>query len=77
MVSLYSPNKPYKVYDQKAWRSDQRNPLEYGQDFDFSRSLFDQFKELQKKVPRLSIFNLKSTNSGYTNHSADNKNCYM
>ena len=29
MVSIYSPDKPCKVYDQKNRRSDTWNPLEY------------------------------------------------
>ncbi|USN56208.1 MAG: hypothetical protein H6766_03930 [Candidatus Peribacteria bacterium] len=52
IISIYSPNKPYKVYDQKIWRSDARDPLDYGRDFDFSRTFTEQFEELMREVPR-------------------------
>lgn len=77
IVSLYPPDSPYTVYCQNCWWGDQWNPLEYGQKFNFSRPFFEQYRELQLKVPRLSLFNMNSENSEYTNHSADNKNCYM
>ena len=77
IISIYSPDKPYKVYDQEAWWSDKWDPLEYGKEFDFSRPFFDQFKELQVVVPRVSLTNTNSENSEYTNYTANNKNCYL
>ncbi|OGD65960.1 hypothetical protein A3F08_00580 [Candidatus Berkelbacteria bacterium RIFCSPHIGHO2_12_FULL_36_9] len=77
IVSLFSPDKPFQVYCQECWWSDKWDPIKYGREFDFSRPFFEQFQEFQKSVPRLSIFNLNSTNSEYTNHSSSNKNCYM
>jgi hypothetical protein len=38
IISVYSPDKPYKVYEQDIWWSDKRNPLDYGRDFDFSKT---------------------------------------
>ena len=29
IISIYSPDKPYKVYDQQIRRSDQRDPMRY------------------------------------------------
>src|SRR3989344_5288693 len=37
IISMYSPEEPYKVYDQEVWWSDALDPLEYGREFDFSR----------------------------------------
>ncbi|MBM3257388.1 MAG: hypothetical protein FJY98_03660 [Candidatus Liptonbacteria bacterium] len=76
-VTIYSPNKPYKVYCPPCWWSDKWSALDHGQDFDFSRSFFEQFKELQLKVPRIALLTKNSVNSDYTNHAADNKNCYL
>jgi hypothetical protein len=50
---MYSPDKPYKVYDKEIWWSDRWNQLDYGRDFDFSRSFFDQFEDLMMEFPRL------------------------
>lgn len=76
-VSIYSSSKPYKVYCNECWWSDNWDPSSYGKDFDFSRPFFEQFSELQHEVPRMALLNKNSTNSEYTNHSGNNKNVYM
>jgi hypothetical protein len=53
IISIYAPTSPYKVYDQKIWWSDVWDSMNYGREFDFSRSFAEQFKELMMKVPRL------------------------
>jgi len=77
IISIYSPDKPYKVYKSDYWYSDKWDTLDYGQDIDFSRPFFEQFKELQLKVPRLALSNNKNTNSEYCNMTFFNKNCYL
>src|SRR3989344_3219066 len=41
IISVFSPESPHKVYDQKYWY-DEFDPTEYGQDYDFSRPFFEQ-----------------------------------
>lgn len=65
IISIYSPDKPYKVYDQKIWRSDGWDPMSYGRAFDFSRSFTEQFGELMREVPKVGIVNTNSINSDY------------
>lgn len=77
IVTMYSEDKPFPVFDQEYWWGDSWSPYDYGRDFDFSRGFFEQFRELQLKVPRISLWNYNSQNSYYTNHAGDNKNCYM
>ncbi|MDD3302361.1 MAG: hypothetical protein PHN31_02315 [Candidatus Gracilibacteria bacterium] len=76
VVSIYSPDKDYITYEQNIWWSDKYSPFDYGIDFDFSRPFFEQFQELQKAVPRISILNGFSDNADYGNHSYYNKNSY-
>ncbi len=76
-VTIYSQSKPHKVYCNTCWWSDGWDPSSYGVDFDFSRPFFEQFHELQLRVPRMALLNKNSTNSEYTNHSANNKNAYL
>ncbi|MBI3305841.1 hypothetical protein HYZ82_01755 [Candidatus Nomurabacteria bacterium] len=76
-VTIYSPNKPYKVYCNECWWGDDWDPSSYGRDFDFSKPFFEQFSELQHDVPRMALLNKRSVNSKYTNHSGDNKNVYL
>ncbi|MDP3784632.1 MAG: hypothetical protein Q8R12_00960 [bacterium] len=77
IVSIYKPEAPFPVYKQEEWWSDRWDPMEYGQEIDFSRPFFDQFHELSLKVPHIAIANAKSINSEYTNQSEENKDCYM
>jgi len=76
-VTIYSPNKPYKVYCPSCWWSDKWNGTDYGRDFDFSKSFFPQWQELQLQVPRIALLTKNSVNSEYTNHCNNNKNCYL
>ncbi len=77
MISMYSPEEPYKVFDQDIWWSDRFDPLQYGRAFDFSRPFFEQFKELELAVPKCSITNIRSENCNYTNYSCENRNSYL
>lgn len=76
-VTIYSPNKPYKVYCNECWWGDGWDTTAYGRDFDFQRPFFEQFAELQHDVPRMALLNKNSVNSQYTNHSGNNKNVYL
>jgi hypothetical protein len=77
IISIFSPDKPYTVYDAKEWWSDKWNPLDYGTDFDYSRPFFEQFDELIHKVPQLNLLGYNNENSDYTNYVSHLKNCYL
>ena len=68
IISIYSPDKPYKVYKQDFWWSDKRDPMDYGRDFDFSRTFGEQFGEMMREVPRYSLFSIDCENCDYSNH---------
>jgi hypothetical protein len=53
MISIYSPDKPFKVYHQDFWWSDKWDATEYGHadGMDFERGFFEQFRELALRVP--------------------------
>jgi len=77
IISIYSPDTPIKVLCSNCYWGDKWNPLDYGQEFDFSRPFFEQYAEMRAEVPRLAIFNTQSDNSEFTVHSSRNKNCFM
>ena len=77
IISLYSQDSEHIVYDQNYWWSDKWNPLDYGMGYDFSRSFFEQYKELLSKVPIISLSNTQSINSDYCSSAAWNKDCYL
>jgi len=77
IISIYSSDKPYKIYKNDYWHSDQWDGLDYGKDMDFNRPFFEKLQELQLKVPRLAILNVSCENSEYCNMVVGNKNCYL
>jgi len=78
IISIYSPDKSYKVYKQGFWWSDQRDPMDYGRDFDFNRTFTEQFEELMLQVPRWWLINTSTViNSPYTNFTDSSKDVYM
>ena len=75
---MYSPDKPFKVYCKECWYSDKWDPLEYGRQYDFSKSFFKQFSELIRVVPRIGIMHIHTNiNCDYGNYIADSKNVYL
>ena len=77
IISIYSPDKPYKVYKQDIWWSDKRDSLEYGQVFDEAKSFTEQFDTLLKAVPHNTLYSTNPENAEYTNFALNDKNCYL
>ncbi len=80
MLSIYSNDKLMTVYCQACYWSDSWDPLQYGVDYDFSKSFFEQFNTLLRTVPVPNqIFFYVSTleNSQFNNEITRCKNCYM
>lgn len=74
---MYRPDNGYKVYDQKVWYSDSRNALDYGQEYDFSKTFTENFLSLSLQVPRPSMYNYFAENSDYCNCTNYQKDCYL
>jgi hypothetical protein len=77
IISMYAPESSYKVYAQDVWWQTNWDATEYGREFNFSRSFFEQFAELSKEVPRIALLNANSENSEYCNFTGDVKNSYL
>lgn len=77
MVSIYAPDSKFTVYDISEWWSDSWDAKDYAMEYDASRSFFEQFKELQTKVPRLALLNKNCINSDFSNHVSGSKDVYM
>jgi hypothetical protein len=77
IISYISPDKPYPVYKRSVWFSDVYNPLDYGRDFDFSKTFGENFKALLDIVPRYSIQQQDPMeNSDYCNCASNCRRCY-
>jgi hypothetical protein len=77
IISMYQPTADAIIYSPEIWWGDTWNPLDYGQEFNFNRPFFEQFSDLRRKVPRLSLYGKANENSDYTNHSDHAKNSYL
>src|SRR3989338_5371647 len=78
IFSMYAADAPFPVYETDVWYSDAWDPYEYGMDYDPNRPFFEQFLELQNKVPRISLVRQgTAVNSPYAHRVTDPKNSYM
>jgi hypothetical protein len=77
IISIYSPDKIHKVYDQKFWWSDEWNPMDYGMEFDFERSFGEQFRKLNFDIPKANLHNFDNENSNFVNETINCKSCYL
>ncbi|MEI6710753.1 MAG: hypothetical protein WCK88_00300 [bacterium] len=57
IISSYSHDKEYTVYDPKIWNSDDWDPYSFKMEFDFSRPFSSQFDTLMKRTPKPALTN--------------------
>ena len=78
-VSSFSPAWPGPVYCPKCWWSDKWSAKDYARDYDFSRPFFEQFDELRKLTPQVSLAVSYTTmlNSDFCHMANNLKNCYL
>lgn len=78
MISMYPPGTEFPVYCMSCYRSDNWNPLSYGQEYDFEKPFFEQFKKLKNVVPRAALVRQgEIKGSEYCNRASYNKDCYL
>ncbi len=77
IFSMYAPDSGYKVYEKEVWITDQWDPLEYAQEYDFKRPFFEQFSEFLHKVPLKNLNVINGVRSDYCNNFTEPKNCYL
>lgn len=77
IISTFSKDSPYKIYNLEYWKSDEFDPTVYGKDYDFTIDFFTQFNQLLKEVPHPNLIQKNDVNCDYSNYSIDCKNCYV
>ncbi len=78
ILSQFPSETDFPVYRHDLWWGDDWDALSYGRDFDFSRGFFEQFHELQLKVPRMSVAcDTSMENCPFVNCVNQSKNCHM
>ncbi len=77
IISMYSPDVPFPVWDISEWWSDDWDAQSYAIDLDLSQPFIKQISKLANIVPRFAIMNSKSENCEYSNMVFESKNCYL
>lgn len=76
-VFVFPEDSKFPVYCVDCFWSDKWDPLSFGRDYDFSKSFFEQFKELMEAVPKMGLLQLNNENSEFNTFLAYSKNVYM
>lgn len=77
IFSLYPAESPVKIYDREYWISDAWDAMEYGRAYDFSRTFFEQFRDLVYAVPFPAHTLINVSNCRYCTNANGIKNCYL
>lgn len=76
IISIYSPDKPYKVYELGHY--DQLDLLQWGMDINPEQPVFPQMQKFHNQAPRQALVNFGENENGeYCNYSFQCKNCYL
>jgi hypothetical protein len=78
IISIFSKECPFPVYDYKYFIEDEFDPFFFGIDYEKDKDPIEQLTELRKKFPVPSFLNRdpSSVNSEYSNGGRDLKNGY-
>ena len=77
ILSIYSPDKPYNVYENNIWRNISWDDSNSKKSFKNDESLWAQFMDLLKQVPLMNLNSVNVENSDYNNILLNSKNCYL
>jgi hypothetical protein len=78
--SMHMTAVPFPVLKSREWWGEEGwRAEEFGRPFDFSRSFFEQWRELRDAVPRpaVNVDEYSMENSSYCNNAHSLKNCYF
>jgi hypothetical protein len=77
IISVFG-DKAINVYCQNCWLGDKWEALEYGQDYNFSKTFFSQYLNLYKNTPLINLNgHISNKNSPYVNYIVQANNCYL
>lgn len=77
IISVFSPEAKVTVFDSKYWWSDAWDPMDYGLEYNFSKSFFEQYKNFINHVPWIALSENNTHNSSYCNVVEGDKDCYL
>ena len=77
LITVLPEKTRYPIYSLHEWHSDKWDAMDYGLDYDPSKSFFEQLQNLQEKVPHPHQNGAKNTGCDYCDDVWNSKNCYL
>ncbi len=77
LITVLPENSRYPIYTLHEWYSDSWDAMNYGMEYDSSRSFFIQLQELQEKIPRPHQNGSKNTNCDWCDDVWSCKDSYL
>ncbi|KKW16789.1 MAG: hypothetical protein UY56_C0012G0003 [Parcubacteria group bacterium GW2011_GWA1_50_14] len=77
IITTFGEEIKFPLYDRTEWVSDSWDPMQYGKEYDLSRPFFEQFKELQDRVPHPQQSGTNNFSSDWCDDVWNSKNCYL
>lgn len=77
IITTFSEGVKFPLYSYDEWVSDAWDPMQYGEEYDFSKPFFEQFGKLQAKVPHPHQSGTHNTNCDWSDDVWSSKNCYL
>ena len=79
IISLYSPNRPYRSVDQAIWWGDTIDSSDYKRDYDPSGKFYTELDALMRSMPLFCLSNEYRTNENaeYVQGTNNVKNSYL
>ncbi len=77
LITVLPKKSRYPIYKLSEWHSDKWDAMDYGADYDPKKLFFEQFKNLQEKVPRPHQNGTKNTGCDWSEDVWSSKNCYL
>ena len=78
-ISMYSPETSIKVYCIKCYLGDTWDARDYARDYDFTKTFFEQFRDLKYSTPHRALDQNERNGEGceYSNFCFTSKNSYL
>ena len=77
LITVLPKKTRYPIYALHEWHSDKWDAMDYGQDYNPSKSFFVQLQELQEKVPHPHQNGIRNTGCDWCDDVWNSKNCYL
>jgi hypothetical protein len=77
IFSLFPEESGRKIITQEEWFGDSWDGMEFGKEYDFSKTFFEQVNNLEKNIPKYNLNCKLMVNSPYSGNATGLKNCYL